>query len=243
MISFIRVPENVRYSFAWTTLVLVVISGLTGCAEGPLWRTGYLSPWIKRQWADEEKIAQSLYSKQNELLQIVDQAASGDESAKLRASQQLAEIAEHDEILLLRIKAVELLGNFSNETADQTLRVATVDRDSDVRGAAVRALGMRTDVDSLDMLAGVVERESNVDVKLLAVAALGKFKDLRAAQAIAPLLADADPAVQFRVAQSLGSVTGQGFGADIQAWQRYVENQFGTTGNVKTAASAGPLPK
>ena len=243
--------KNVRNFFAWPWLFGIALILMSGCAEGPMWRTGYLSPWARQQWANEEKIAPTLFSKKQELQQIAERAKSFDsaknlgspqlEASQREAAQRLADVAKNDEIVLLRIEAIELLGNFANEISDQALRGASFDRNPEIRKAAVKAMRMRNDAPSLESLSQIVAREADVDVKLLAIEALSQYDDPKAALAIAPLLSNRDPAVQFRVAESLGNITGKSFGSDIQAWQRYVNNTFGTSKNTQTATAADSL--
>ena len=42
-------------------MLLALIGATVGCAEGPLWRLGQLSPWAREKWAAEEKIADTLF--------------------------------------------------------------------------------------------------------------------------------------------------------------------------------------
>ena len=47
------------------TLSLATLLLLAGCAEGPLWRSGKLNPWARNQWAEEARIADTLFVKKN----------------------------------------------------------------------------------------------------------------------------------------------------------------------------------
>ena len=73
----------------------------------------------------------------------------------------------------------------------------------------------------------MVKNDQDIDVRIHAVSALGDFTDQRVARILSTVLADPDPAIQMQAAEALGSVTGQNFGSDIQAWQKYIVNTFG----------------
>jgi HEAT repeat protein len=194
----------------------------TGCAKGPLWRTGYVSPWARKIWSEEQRVAQSLISRKEDLRAITKQANSGTAYEQEQAALRLTNIIKSDPILLLRIEAVELLGKLKTDAALTGLKIASNDPEPDIRMAAINAWQSRGDDVSIKQLQSLVASDTNLDVRLSATRALGSFTDPQAARALAVVLDDPNPAVQFRATKSLGKVTGESFGANVSAWRQFL---------------------
>jgi hypothetical protein len=58
------------------SLAVGFICQLSGCAEGPLWRAGQYNPWVRSQWAEEEKIADTLFTRKRRMENVVAQATN-----------------------------------------------------------------------------------------------------------------------------------------------------------------------
>ena len=71
-----------------TSLTICLVSG---CAEGPLWRTGYLSPWARSHWANEEKIAETWFVRRKQLESEVEQAIAGGAQAQEQMAKKVDE--------------------------------------------------------------------------------------------------------------------------------------------------------
>lgn len=212
------------------TLCLVTIFSLfSGCAEGPLWRMGKYTPWAKNKWAEEEKIADTLFTKKKNMSAMVDQASLGPIERQQEAAAKLANVANRDPVLLLRLHAVDQLGRLTCPAAIDALANAAQDRNSDVRLAAIKAFqGLPADK-AIPNLQRMVGSDTDIDVRLAATRALGQFSGRRAVEAIGLALNDADPALQLRAAESLQAVTGEPLGRNVQAWQDYVANLPGAS--------------
>lgn len=187
------------------------------------WKTGYLSPWVRQQWSEEEQIASTLFSKRTQMRDMVDAALVGGADQQLQTSEFLSKVVASDPILLLRIEATRLLGELPNETAGQALQLAAKDREVQVRSAAVRSLQKIGGDTAGHLLAKMAREDSDADVRIGATAALGGFSGPGIVEALSEMIRDPNPAMQLRAAESLASVTGQDFGPDIQAWQAYLD--------------------
>ncbi len=204
---------------------LTIISGvLTGCAEGPLWRTGKYSPWASNQWAEEERIADTLFVRKRRMTESVDLAINAPLEDQQRVAKELAEILHRDPITLLRLHAVKLLGELNCPAAIQALDEASHDRTSDIRIAAIKAWGKMPADAAIPHLQEMIGSDTNTDVRLAATRALGNFSGQKAVAAISLALDDRDPALQLRAAESLEKVTGEPLGRNISEWKKYVEN-------------------
>ncbi len=209
-----------------STMVILGITLLPACAEGPLWRTGNLSPWVREQWLAEEQIADTLFKRKREMNESAAKVLGSPSQDKDKVAIQLSEIVSNDPVLLLRLNAVRLLGDLNCPESINALKQASKDPDPDIRIAAVQSwqkLPARTAIGELQEIIG---SDTNTDVRLAATRALGNFTGEQAVQALALALTDSDPALQVRATESLKSVTGENIGADVAAWQNYVQ-QYG----------------
>jgi hypothetical protein len=195
------------YAFFAASLGLCV--GLTGCAEGKLWRTGQYVPWAQNKWIEEEKIADTLFVKKREMREKVEYAINGTQQDQQSAANFLAEIIRRDSILLHRIYAVQLLGQLDCPASLKALLEATEDSNSEIRIAAIGSLEKLPADESLPRLA--------------AARSIGEFTGERAITAVAVALDDQDPALQRRVMQSLEKITGEPLGTNQIAWEKYVK--------------------
>jgi len=202
---------------------IAVISVSLGCAEGPLWQTGKFAPWARNQWAEEEKIANTIFTRKNEMNRMVATAKNGTMEQKQMAAENLSETIHRDPILLMRLHGVKLLGELDSPAAIETLTSASKDHNSDVRIAAIQSWSKMPGEVAISQLQEIIGSDTDVDVRLAATRALGNYQGLRAVEALSFALDDPNPALQIRATESLARATGESIGRDVQAWQRYVK--------------------
>lgn len=204
-------------------LALLALLVVAGCAEGPLWKTGYLSPQVRQRWQDEEQIAATLFGKRRDMREMVDQAVAAGAAEQQQAARDLSEIVAGDPVALLRVEAVQLLNELPGEDAAAGLKLATQDREPSVRRAAVVALGKSGTEQAAGLLASMAGQDEDEDIRIAAVGALGNTRGPVALAALAEALKNSNPAMQMQAAESLARVTDEDFGADIVAWQDWVD--------------------
>lgn len=209
-------------------LLLIAIGTVhqfSGCSEGPLWRSGKYNPWVRNKWAEEEKIADTLFTRKNRMETVVRNAVNGPINVQEDAAQALSDIVFRDKVLLMRLHAVRLLGQLKNSpSAVETLIKASKDNDRDIRLAAIeswKTLGSDTAVPQLQEIIG---SDTDIDVRLAATEALGYFPGRASVSALSLSLNDRNPALQVRATESLRKVTGEPLGRNVVAWQQYVKN-------------------
>lgn len=205
-----------------TIFALIAIGLFAGCAEGPLWRMGKYTPWAQNHWAEEEAIANTLFSQKKSITDKVDAVIGAPVERQQEVAFELSEVARRNPVLLLRLHAVNQLGRLKCPAAVDALANAAEDSNSDVRLAAIKSFEKLPAATAIPNLQRMVGSDTNIDVRLAATRALGKFPVSRAVPAIALALNDSDPALQLRAAESLQAVTGESYGRDIPAWQQYV---------------------
>ena len=100
----------------------------------------------------------------------------------------------------------------------------------EVRRVACECLGRRGGTDAVRELSRVVNSDTDFDVRVAAVRALGQTKDQTALPALAEAVADGNPALQDRAVESLRTISGRDYGDNLEAWQ-----EFAKTGNSSAA--------
>jgi HEAT repeat protein len=205
---------------------LLVPVVLVGCAKGPAWRLGALSPWVQQKWAEEEKqYGATLYTKLADVEALAARATSMDAAERDRWSQQFAQLATSDPSPLLRARIVAALPAFPSPAADAALQAALDDKDLDVRCAACEAWGRRGGSQALQLLSTKLAIDEELDVRLAAIRALGRLDQqptsAAAVRALGVALDDKNPAVQFVAIESLRNVSGRDYGTDLVAWRDF----------------------
>ncbi|MCH2181965.1 MAG: HEAT repeat domain-containing protein [Mariniblastus sp.] len=205
---------------------ILALTLLPACAEGPLWRTGNLAPWVRDQWLAEEQIADTLFKQKREMNESVANVLNSPSQEQDKVAIKLAEIARENQVLLLRLNAVRLLGELNCPEANDALEQALNDPDPDIRIEAIQSWQQKPARIAITQLQGVIGSDTNTDVRLAATRSLGNFTGENAVRALAMALTDSDPALQVRATESLRNATGQDIGADVAAWQDFVQ-QYG----------------
>ena len=218
--------QTIKSSFI--TLTCLTLISLTGCSEGVFWRTGNWSPWVVQKWEEEEQIAKTLFARRKEMTDMVNSLGPiASESQKTQVAEHLSSVVRTDSVLLSRLHALDLLGKIDSSAAAETLRAASQDRNTDIRIAAVNALGKSRLPSSLTTLQEVLGSDTNVDVRLAATRALGSFSDEQSINALSLALDDKNPALQVTATESLTRITGQNLGPDVFAWRDYLGQASG----------------
>lgn len=206
-------------------LLAVTLIGVSGCAEGMLWRTGYLSPWVRQTWEDEERIASTSISRKRQMTESVDAVKDGTMDQRNRVAKELQDVVFRNPIVLLRLHAVSLLGELDCEASVEALRTASQDQNSEIRIAAVKSLAKMPGQAAIPILQEVVGSDTNGDVRLAATQSLGQFSSSQVLNALAMVIDDRDPALQVAAIESLEKVTGKKLGSDVFAWKDYLGSQ------------------
>jgi HEAT repeat protein len=162
------------------------------------------------------------------LAQFAMRSTGVDSPEQREITDQLARQMQVEPDPLVRQAVIRAIAEFRTPIAQQVLEAGLADDDEAVRVACCQELGRRGEEASVAVLANVIRSEKNIDVRLAAAEALGKFKSPEAVQALIVALEDRDPAMQYVGVQSMKAVTGQDYGPDVQAW--------------RTAAGAGIPP-
>lgn len=210
--------------FLLVTSLIAACCVFSGCAEGPFWRAGKYSPWAQNHWAEEERVADTLFVRKRRMTESVQAVVGAPVEDQQKVAKSLAEVLHRDPVLLLRLHAVKMLGELNCPAAVQALIDASHDHTSDIRIAAIQAWGKMPAESAIPHLQEMIGSDTDTDVRLAATRSLGNFSGQQAVAAVSLALDDRNPALQLRAAESLEKITGEQHGRDISAWQRYVRN-------------------
>ena len=143
---------------------------------------------------------------------------------------------------LIRAKIIAAITKTRTPLAAEVLRAGLNDEDLDVQIAACDSWGSWGGRDAVSALADVLEDESaDLDVQLAATKSLANVQDAGAALALGVALEDRqDPALQYRAAQSLRSITGLDHGNNLVAWRDYVTSLSRPLANPSETYVASP---
>ena len=223
-----KVVFRMRQSNArsWLWLCIALIPATAGCADGPLWRLGYLNPWVVKRWHEEEELLATLSERRGRIASIRESLHKMTPLESDRAVDYLRETVINEPVLLTRLDAIETLGMIPAPRAGEALQGFLKDPDAQVRLAATHAFETRPPAEAIPALRGVLESENDVDIRLAATRHLGRFREDRAAiDALGVALSDPEPAMQFRAMESLKKVTGRDYGFNARLWQAYLNGE------------------
>ncbi len=180
-----------------------------GCAsvktDGPDTLSGVISP--------TERI--------KDLRDLAQNAATKNPTEKQMIAQQLAGDFQHEHDPLIRAQIVRTLAVYPGPLSDAVLHQAVKDPDNDVRTADCESWGQRGNADAAGTLAGILNSDTDHDVRIAAVRALAHAHQQVAIVALAGALEDKDPAMQYCAVVSLREITGQDMGNDVNKWRDY----------------------
>lgn len=195
---------------------------LAGCQDGPIPENRVLNPWVREQWAEDEKFGPTYYKRMEELAAIRGRGASLPESERERLAQEIFDVFREEPSSAMRSELARTLAYLPCPAAQSGLGAALVDDDSDVRIAACQGLGRLRNEESLALLAKTVESDEQLDVRMAAVRGLGSYQDPAALAALGVALEDANPAIQKAAIDSLAASTGRDYGNSVPAWKEYL---------------------
>ncbi len=227
----------------WGLIVTPISIANVGCAEGPFWRTGRFSPWATQKWQEEEDLADTLFAQKKEMNALVANAAGQSSTVQNKAAQKLAQIALRNPILLVRLQAVRKLGELNCPDSRQALTQAYRDPDPEVRLMVVEAWRKMPAEEAVPKLHDILGSDTNVDVRLAATRALGDFSGSPSIAALQLALSDPNPAIQLRATQAMARASGESFGANVKAWQRYAKEMVGDGAQRVATEPATTLPR
>jgi hypothetical protein len=211
-----------------TTRVALVLPALLacvatlGCADGPIPEMRSLNPWVREQWAEDEKHGPTFYSRIERLNELRLQASSTSPSDRERISSELAAILKDEPSPTMRAEILRAMAAYPSAATLPAVEAAMADADAQVRVTACNALGKWKMPEAMQALGNAVGSDSDLDVRIAAARGLENFNDPAAIKALSVALDDNDPALQKVAMSSLKQSTGKDYGNSVPAWREYL---------------------
>jgi HEAT repeat protein len=201
----------------------MIAATMVGCADLDI-----LPSWVPFQGPASDQVPGVVTPAQRiaELRQLSEKAAASDADERQRVAGQLVAAIRIESDPLIRREIIRSLGAYSNREADAVLKAALTDADTHVRVIACEAWAQRADATAVELLSETLRSDVEADVRLAAAKALGRCKSHEAVTALGEVLADSDPAMQYRAVLSLREATGKDLGNDVHRWQAYVKGEL-----------------
>ena len=215
----VRHHRVTRFGF----VVISTLFWLVGCQSMP--ELHLVNPWIRDEWAADEAYGPTFHQRVGELAAIRQQAKRYRDGERAQLSQDLAKLYAEDRDPLIREHTVKTIAVVGGPAAETTIRNALRDDDMSVRMVACRSCLTLGQGAAAQMLSDVLKTEDNDDVRLAATRSLAACRGPVATQALLAVLQENDPALQYRAGVALEEITGQSFGTDFAAWERYLQGQ------------------
>ena len=197
--------------------------GLTGCRTGPLAEFYGLNPF-NRQGPEETEYGLSPAERLDEIHATAKRLRNLPPAEKIRIGADLALQMQNETDPIVRADIVRALGKVNTESASEALSMAMHDAEKNVRLAAAEAWADMGGPEAVAALNELVTNDTDIDVRLAATRALGRFSDPVAMQGLAVALEDPSPAMRYRAMEALKQSSGRDLGQDIVAWQTFIDN-------------------
>ncbi|WP_417739595.1 HEAT repeat domain-containing protein [Rosistilla oblonga] len=205
--------------------ILTTCALLAGCHDGPLFALKTINPVYRSQWADDEKLGPTDAQRHEELQRLVASMPSLSDADQEYWLAHIEALLENDKNPEMRTLAIRALAGCRSQRVLDLCEKQLTDESIKVRMAVCDVLAVRDEARSTELLGTTIGSESNEDVKMAAIAAVGKHQSPEAAQALKASLKSRNPAVRAAAVESLAQCTGKELGEDPQVWVAYLEGK------------------
>jgi HEAT repeat protein len=221
---------------AWAAPAVVsCLAMVAGCAATAESAGGLLAKLAGRKTPEDVLDIKTPEDRATELRQLAKDAHARSPEEQIRITAELANEIRSEEDPAMRRNILRTLAEYRTPQALDMITAGLQDSDLEVRRVACEALGRQGGPQAVQHLVQASTADTSVDVRIAAVRALGETKDKAALAPLADALADSDPAVQFRAAESLRLISGRDFGANVQAWREYARTGSSSAPEVNLA--------
>jgi HEAT repeat protein len=212
-----------RISLGCTLFVGCLLAA--GCAEGPLYSTGWVSPYAIDHWKKEESYGPTVIALREQQVRLREALPTLSPAERESAVADLGQKFRDETNQTLRLEYLKTVGVAQEPSAIPILVGATGDRSQLVRAAACDALKGRNAPEAQERLRDLAESDVSVDVRLAAIRAMEGDASEGTLGTMGRLLEDDDPAIQFRTMATLEATTGKELGKDRRAWTAYLAGE------------------
>ena len=216
-------------------LVCCTLIPLTGCAATSERANGLFAKMFSKETPEQKLHIKTPDDRIKELKQLAKVAKKKTPEEQQPLVGALSEEYRQENIPSVRRQLLKTLALFPQPQALATIVSGLEDKDLETRRMACSCLGMRGGEDSVRELTRIISSDTNVDVRLAAVRAMGGTRDKGALMPLAEALVDPDPAVQARAEEGLTTISGRHFGNNVEAWKEYAQTGASTAPEMSVA--------
>ncbi|MDO4574563.1 MAG: HEAT repeat domain-containing protein [Planctomycetia bacterium] len=178
-----------------------------------------------------------------EIRTLGENASKIPENKKEEYVQTLRTILNEETDALIRREAVLAVAHMKVASAGDAIALAMKDNDRDVRQASVSAWATYGGERAVTSLIAMLGSETDLDIRLDCIDALGSLKDPRAVAAMAAPLSENNPALQHYTVLALQKITGKST-TDPVEWLAYCQEHGGNVvATEKAVAQNLPLSR
>lgn len=220
-----RLKRINRQQIIRTFLLSVVTCGLGGCMDGPFYAMKQLNPYYRKEWQKDQELGPTYAQRIEELELLESRIASYTPDDQMRWAMQLEHLIESDPSPEFRARAVQAIASIQNESVTRSLNRASTDDIEKVRMVAAKSWGKQNNGPVPDMLLSMATNDASNSVRATAIRSLGNFEEPEVRQALASLIDDRSPAIQYEASQSLAKLTGRNYGGDFASWKKFLNGE------------------
>ena len=193
--------------------------------DGPFYAMKQMNPFSRKEWQKDQALGPTYSQRIEELELLESQLVSYAPDDQMRWAMQLEQLIQSDPSPEFRARAVQAIATVQNDTVTRALNRASADDIEKVRMAAAKSWGLQKTAPSRDMLLSMASSDTSNSVRATAIRSLGNFEEPEVRQALAGMIDDRSPAIQYEVAQSLAKLTGRNYGGDFVGWKKFLNGE------------------
>lgn len=206
-------------------LVCALCAAILGCHDGPLYAMKTVNPFFRSQWANDEQLAPTDYQRRVELQRLVATMPGMTDADQEYWLQHIRAILQNDKSAEMRSLAIRALEGCRGDDVLELCEKYLDDESVKVRLTVCDVLASRDQSESTQLLGKTVGSETNEDIVMAAIVALGKHRSPEAAQMLKTSLKSRNPAVRVATVESLEKCTGKQLGEDPRVWLAYLSGE------------------
>ena len=200
--------------------------GVAGCADGPFYAMKRVNPYFVYEWQKDSEIGPTFDDRLAEIELLESRLSSMSPEEQGKWASQLYRIIKSDPSPQLRFRAVKVIARIASPVSVEALNQASADEVEKVRLAACKAWAVQGGSSAKEMLMSLAVKEGETpSVRQAAVESLANFDDPEVRELLANLLDDPSPAMQYRVASTLKTMTGKNYNGDMASWKAFLAGQ------------------
>lgn len=219
-------------------MMSVIVLGTTGCSvKGgyPVWNWHSLNTGAIEEWHEDDNFMLTYHEQMQSLEQLREDAPSMSETWHKQKADLLARMYADHKAPVMRREILRTAIAIPSADALPILQSAVDDDDASIRSMAYKEWGQRPGQVAMPVLLKGARSESEKDVRIVIIRALGRFKNQQVYDTVTEALKDRDPSVQLAATDSMKELTGLDYGNTPEPWIAHVENRPVVVPEQKTA--------